>query len=378
MIVVLWIVVVLLYLQYNWVRINLKSLKPFDAINWEHVKLDKVKLSILIPARNEERNIEDCVTAVAEQAANMAIPIEILVLNDCSEDHTGDIVKALMKKYPFVKEIEGKEKPVGWAGKNFACHQLTEAAHGNWYLFLDADARVMPDQLFNIIAVASTYENGLITGFPRQFTKTWMERWVVPMMMFTIGAHLPISKVANSKDPRFVAAHGGFMLIAKETYLASGGHRGIQSELVDDMELARAVKRAGHQVHLVNVTNQVEMHMYHSAKEVFQGYEKNLFHGMGRNAFLLFTMIFLYAAFYVMPFVGLFAFYTQINLFIPALIAYFIGFLTRSAVDGVHKVNSGLSLCMPVSAFFLIIIALISWFKGVTKKGYTWKGRRYS
>jgi glycosyltransferase involved in cell wall biosynthesis len=374
----LWIIAALLYLQYNWVRINLKALKNFDDINWETVQLNKVKLSILIPARNEERNIEDCIVAVADQASKMAIPIEILVLNDRSEDRTGAIVAEIAEKYPQVRLIEGAEKPEGWAGKNFACHQLTEQATGNWYLFLDADARVIEEQLFNIVAVASTYENGMITGFPKQFTKTWVERWVVPMMMFTIGTHLPISKVSGSSDPRFVAAHGGFILINKDTYSASGGHKGIQGALVDDMDLARAVKRAGHSVHLVNVTKQVEMRMYHGAKEVFQGYEKNLFAGLGRNSFLALGMMSVYTLLYVVPFLCLIVFKSETFIFLPALVAYALAVLTRGAIDRAHQVNSGLNLWMPVSALLLVIIAFISWYKGITKQGYTWKGRRYS
>jgi cellulose synthase/poly-beta-1,6-N-acetylglucosamine synthase-like glycosyltransferase len=92
----LWIIAALLYLQYNWVRINLKALKNFDDINWETVQLNKVKLSILIPARNEERNIEECVVAVAEQASKMAMPIEILVLKVLTNRKVGLVKTSLV------------------------------------------------------------------------------------------------------------------------------------------------------------------------------------------------------------------------------------------------------------------------------------------
>jgi glycosyltransferase involved in cell wall biosynthesis len=378
MFILLWIIVLILYLQFNWVRLNLKSWKNFDEINWERVKLDKVKLSILIPARNEAHNIEECITSIAEQSSKMAMPIEILVLDDQSTDGTGEIVAALTEKYTQLRLIKGKEKPAEWAGKNFACHQLTEAATGNWFLFLDADVRVIEGQLFNIIAVASTYEDGMLTGFPKQFTKTWMERWVVPMMTFTIGTHLPIAKVSGSQDPKFVAAHGGFILINKETYVASGGHQGIHHSLLDDMDLARAVKRAGHKVHLLNVTKQVEMRMYHGAKEVFQGYQKNLFNGLGRSSLLTFGMIVFYTLVYILPFVSLFLYKSDNTIFIPAMGAYLLAILTRNSIDRQQQVTSGLNLWIPVSAFFLVLIALTSWFKGISKQGYNWKGRHYS
>jgi hypothetical protein len=244
-------------------------------------------------------------------------------------------------------------------------------------LFMDADVRLIEDQFFNLLAVASTYENGMITGFPKQFLGTWMERWVVPMMTFTIGAHLPIQRVSNSADPRFVAAHGGFILIAKETYAAAGGHASIKDQLVDDMELAKAVKRAGHKVYLRNVTEVVEMRMYHNAKEVIQGYEKNIFAGLGRSSVLALSVMLAYTVLYVLPFACLFIFYGNIPVFTPALVAYGIAWWTRTSIDRVHQVPSGLSLWMPISAALLVVITSISWFKGVTRKGYTWKGRHY-
>lgn len=377
MTVVLWTLAALLYVQLIWVRVNLKKLKEFTDINWDIVKLANVKLSILIPARNEAHNIEACLTSIAEQSSKMAMPIEILVLDDRSEDGTDAIVKQLAEKYSQVRLISGTEKPDGWAGKNYACHQLSQAATGNWLLFMDADVRLLPDQLFNIIAVASTHESGMLTGFPKQKMGTWVERWVVPMMTFTIAAHLPIQKVSGSQDPRFVAAHGGFILIHKSTYDTAGGHAAIQDQLVDDMQLAKAVKRAGHTVHLRNVTDVVEMRMYHNAKEVIKGYEKNIFAGLGRSSVLALLVSVLYAGLYVLPFACLFIYYGKMPIYTPALVAYAIAWWTRSSVDKVHQVPSGLSLWMPVSAAFLIFLTLLSWFKGVTRKGYTWKGRHY-
>lgn len=108
-------------------------------------------------------------------------------------------------------------------------------------------------------------------------TGTWLERLVVPLMVFTIICHLPIPLVRGSRDPRFVAAHGGFILIHRDSYDSCGGHDAIRSELVDDMALARAVKRSGGTVALMDVTEQVFMRMYHNARQVWNGYRKNIY-----------------------------------------------------------------------------------------------------
>lgn len=132
--------------------------------------------------------------------------MEVRVLDDSSTDGTGAIAAAILGDRASV--LQGRELPEGWLGKSHACAQLAEAAEGDWLLFLDADVRLQPLALEAALSAAEAQAGGMVTGFPRQVTGSWLERLVVPLMVFTIICHLPVPLVRGSRDPRFVAAHG--------------------------------------------------------------------------------------------------------------------------------------------------------------------------
>jgi glycosyltransferase involved in cell wall biosynthesis len=273
MITVLQIISVVLLLQLLFAVWNAAQLPKLGAgISREASEVHPVsaasavrRLSVLIPARNEADNIADCLTSVLA-CSSSGRKVEVRVLDDSSADGTGAIAAAILGDRAAV--LRGRELPEGWLGKSHACAQLAEAAEGDWLLFLDADVRLQPLALEAAFTAAEAQGGGMVTGFPRQVTGTWLERLVVPLMVFTIICHLPVPLVRGSRDPRFVAAHGGFILIHRDTYTRCGGHESIRGELVDDMALARAVKRAGEPVILADITGHASMRMYHNAREV--------------------------------------------------------------------------------------------------------------
>ncbi|NUU59762.1 glycosyltransferase [Paenibacillus agri] len=338
-------------------------------------KAQGLELSILIPARDEATNIGPCL----ESVLNCGLPpdTEILVLDDSSTDGTADVARDAGQGR--VRVLAGQPLPSGWLGKSHACAQLAEAARGEWLLFLDADIRLRPGALMAALTTARGQGCGLITGFPRQTTVSWLERLIVPLMNFTILCHLPLPLVRGSGDPRFVAAHGGFMLIHRETYGDAGGHAGIRTELVDDMALARAVKRSGNPVTLTDITDYTDMRMYHNAREVWNGYRKNIYDGLGRRPLLLLAILVFYILLYVMPPVMLvFAIAEGCG---TAMLWSAGGMMTGMAIkrvsDGSGKQPSWLCLLMPVSILCLVGISIASWRGSLPGRGYEWKGRRY-
>ncbi|WP_379157074.1 glycosyltransferase [Paenibacillus sp. sgz5001063] len=334
------------------------------------------RLSILIPARDEAVNISACLASVLS-CEDAGVELEILVLDDRSTDGTGKLAAAAGRGQ--VRVLAGRELPEGWVGKTHACAQLSEAASGEWLLFLDADVRLQPGALRAAVSAVQIQGAGLITGFPRQVTGTWLERLVVPLMGFTIISHLPVPLVRGSNDPRFVAAHGGFMLIHRGSYLRCGGHEAIRRELVDDMALARAVKQIREPVALVDITAVADMRMYHQAAEVWKGYRKNIYAGLGRNPLLLLLMLALYMLLYVVP-VGM-AVYSILNGLETAafwsLLSYLAGAAIKRTSDASGRQPIWLCLWMPGSILSLAAIALGSWRGSRSSQGYEWKGRRY-
>ncbi|GFZ79381.1 glycosyl hydrolase [Paenibacillus marchantiophytorum] len=345
----------------------------------------KPRLSVLIPARDEAMNIAACLRSVLVEPSPH---LEVLVLDDRSTDGTADAARHAAAGDPRVRVLPGAALPPGWLGKSHACHQLAEAARGEWWLFLDADARLAPTALAAALDTALAQGQGLVTGFPLQETGTWMEKLIVPMMSFSIACHLPIRLVRQSADPKFVAAHGAFLLIAAESYRATGGHAGFKSHLVDDMQLASAVKKAGLPVTLADVRPHISMRMYQDDAGVWNGYKKNIFAGLGRNSLILTFMLTTYGLLYLLPplmllicisvEIAISSLPWQSNIFLPSLLGYLIGVCIKAVIDRGSGQPWWLSFFLPASICLLTAIALASWLASFTGKGYEWKGRRYS
>ncbi|MBO2943078.1 glycosyltransferase [Paenibacillus sp. F411] len=369
-----------LYVLWNgwgWFTSGLSSVSRRDAS-----AAPAALISVLIPARNEERNIDDALRSVL---ASDYPHLEVLVLDDRSEDGTAEAVRRISGMDSRVKLLEGKEMPDGWSGKVHACHQLSEAAAGEWWLFMDADARLKPGALTWAMQVAERQGRGMITGFPFQVVGTWMEKLIVPLMTFTILCHLPIRWIKRTSHPLLAAAHGAFILVERDSYQRVGGHLGIRNELVDDMALVRSFKRGKEPVQLADIHRHVTMRMYHTSAEVWSGYRKNIFEGLGRSIPLLTAMSLFYFILYVFPVLMLA--YSLIlagtdlgssELMIWSACCVLTGMTVKMAADVNQGQPAWLSIFQPISMLLVILLALDSCRTAYTSRGYQWKGRYYS
>ncbi|MBB3112895.1 glycosyltransferase involved in cell wall biosynthesis [Paenibacillus phyllosphaerae] len=343
------------------------------------------RLSVLIPARDEAYHIGDCLASVLQETSPW---LEVIVLDDRSTDGTGRIARGLYGHDPRLRVLTGKTPPDGWIGKAFACHQLSEAARGKWWLFLDADARLAPGALARAMDTALQQGSGLVTGFPHQVTRTWLERLIVPLMQVTIALHLPIRLVRHSRNPDFVAAHGAFMLVHRDSYLACGGHAAHPDHLVDDMALAREMKRSGYPVTLADLERHVSMRMYRDAAGVWNGFKKNIYAGVGRKWWLLLAVCLLYTVLFVLPpaltlllpllkvWPGAGKGMVLEAAWIPAAASWLLGIAIKLAVDRKHGQPFWYAALLAPGVVLLSAIAWASWRGAASKRGYVWKGRK--
>ncbi len=258
------------------------------------------KVSILIPARNEEQNIGKCLEGLLKQDYPN---FEIIVLNDHSEDDTLKIIQQDQKSDNRIKYIDGKDLPDGWIGKNWACHQLSQEASGEIFIFTDADNRHAPFAVKNTVAHIQNLKLGLISAFPQQWTITLPEKLIVPIMDIFVYGILPLWSTYYLSFSSMAAANGQWIAVTKEAYQQLGGHATVKNELVEDTFLARLAKKKKIKILTTAGTDAVFSRMYQNANEVWHGFSKNFYGLAGYNNIVFFGIIFSMLIAFVSPYV---------------------------------------------------------------------------
>lgn len=249
-------------------------------------------ISVLIPARNEESNIGACLASVL---ANRNVHLEVLVLDDHSEDRTAEIVRSWQQRDPRVRLVRSTQLPEGWCGKQFACHQLSREASHPHFAFIDADVRLGPDALSRAWAFLERSRSALVSGVPWQETRTFSEKLLIPLIHFVLLAYLPFGMMRRFRSAAFAAGCGQFFLVQAEAYRQAGGHKAVAASAHDGLMLPRSFRKAGFRTDLFDATDVAQCRMYPSGGEVWRGLTKNAVEGIARPTLLLpFTAFFLF------------------------------------------------------------------------------------
>jgi cellulose synthase/poly-beta-1,6-N-acetylglucosamine synthase-like glycosyltransferase len=172
-------------------------------------------ISVLIPARNESRSIRNAVESVL---ASRGVDLELVVLDDHSEDDTASIVRELAARDRRVRLETAPPLPSGWCGKQHACYQLSQLARNPIFAFLDADVRLAPDGLARMTQFLLDSKAALVSGFPRQETKTLFEKLLIPLIHFILLGFLPIGRMRRDNRPGMGAGCGQFFVAHREEY----------------------------------------------------------------------------------------------------------------------------------------------------------------
>lgn len=265
-------------------------------------KAKKLSISVLIPARNEGMSIGPALHALLESSHPS---FEVLVLDDASEDDTAAIVESISSQFAQVKLHRSTGLPQGWNGKQNACWQLSQLAHYDRLLFLDADVRLSKDALTRILAEQEFRQSPLVSGFPMQETGSLAEKLLIPMMHYILLGFLPIDRMRSSTDPGFSAGCGQMFLALKSQYMQAGGHRAIAGSRHDGIKLPRAFRSAGFKTDIFDATDIARCRMYHNLQQVQQGLLKNAIEGVANQKLIVpFTILLIGGS--IVP-IGLFA-----------------------------------------------------------------------
>jgi chlorobactene glucosyltransferase len=334
-------------------------------------------VSVLIPARNEEINIENCITSIMEQDY---FNYEVLVLNDNSVDRTNEILTSLAKRFKNLKIVQGESLPEGWSGKCFACYQLSLNAKGDYLLFTDADTTHQSNSIRKAIEIALAKKSDLFTFLPKMEMKSFGEKLIMPLLNFTIFVLLPFYFIDKKYFSKVSIGMGPFMLFRRGAYDIIGGHESVKDALVEDVWLGRKIKEHKLKLIIKDGTSVLKVRMYRNFKGVWKGFSKNIYAGFQFSTFSLFTLIIFYMILFVMPFAFFIAGYLyEINKFISQLLLVQVTvlYLIRTLLSLRFKLGFISTLLHPIGAFFVPLIAFNSWMWIKFGNGAKWKGRIY-
>ena len=333
-------------------------------------------VSVVVPARDEERQIEPCVRSLLAMGAELR---EVIVVDDRSSDATAAIVERIARDDARLRLVRGEELPEGWVGKPWAIEQGVRAASGDWLLFTDADTEHEPTSLAAALAYAREHELDAVSLLTEQTMRTQAERIVLPSILWAIAVGTgPLDDV---NDPARANAlfNGQYILIDRAAYDGIGGHRAVRAEIAEDLELARRFKADGRfRTALVGASGLVRTRMYRSFGEIWEGFVKNFALGVRGEPLLAggaFVAFALYSPIQPLALAAAVA----LGAWIPAvLLAAGIIAVVVSSAYGMRRFGfprAG-AWWLPVGIAVLTAIFATSLVKHA-RGGVTWRGRRY-
>lgn len=324
------------------------------------------KVAILIPARNEEHSITAAVKSALSQ--ELLDQFEVVGLNDDSTDGTAEKLSALAD--PKLRVINGGPAlPEGWLGKNWACHRLSESVDADYLVFIDSDVTLQPRAVASAINALVTNQLHLVSPYPRQLAPTLLARIVQPLLQWSWMSTVPLRSTRTSLRPSLAVANGQFLVCRADSYVASGGHREIKGEVLDDIELLRSFYRNGFTGCVIDGSDIATCQMYESNQELVSGYSKSLWNAFGGPiGSLLVNVFFLFV--YVFPLVGFFV--DAVALATLGLTFGILGRLISANSSNGRKFPD--SLLHPVSIVAFNVLNLVSWWRHLMGTN-TWKSR---
>lgn len=339
---------------------------PFlrDAPATDEEKLPSI--SVLIPARNEERNIATLLHLLRVQDYPR---FSIIVLDDHSTDNTAGIVRDCAMQDERITLLQGEALPEGWTGKNWACHQLSAQADGDILLFVDAD--VHPDA--KALRRTASWMQGLaadaLSSFPRQLVGDRAAALIVPMMDVILYAFLPLSLVWRTRTSSLAAANGQWFAFRRNAYERIGGHAAVRDVVVEDIALAKRVKRAGGRMLLTAGNGSVACEMYHGFAEIREGFSKNFFAAFQFRPVPFVLYLLLLLLLFVLPYVMLATSWWMAAL--PAVLLN-LGFRLLLSWRAGHRISS--ALLHPFGTLATVAIGIDA-MRRVRRGAVQWKGR---
>ncbi|MCX7030159.1 MAG: glycosyltransferase family 2 protein [Spirochaetes bacterium] len=334
-----------------------------------------VMVSVLIPARDEERNIGRCLESLLHQTYRN---YEIIVLDDQSSDGTWEIISRFARAHrERIKAVHGRPLPEnGWHGKPHALHQLGQLAHGEYLLFTDADTVHAPESIAWAVTNLERHHVDFLSAYTGQELGTFGEALLVPIMYLMTAIVMPIWLIAATRAPVFTFAIGQLVMIRRKAYEAAGGYAAVSRHINDDIGMARAVRRAGFRTIFLDARRQVRCRMYEGFRASFNGLTKNISEFLNRQIASLVAGTLAVVVLFLLPYVFL----------LPMILAKHPAAGMAGAAVGLFQAawcamlyDRGLRWYVPFLYPAMFIFGVIMMWRGYLRlargTGLVWKGR---
>ncbi len=260
---------------------------------------DRGKVSVLIPARNEEANIGRCLDSLLNQSyANY----EIIVLDDCSEDRTWQILTEYTSRFPGrLKAVRGAPLPHGWCGKTHAMQLLSRHASGEYLLFTDADTVHSRESLAWAVTNINEHGADFLSGYVHQDLQSFGEALIVPTTYIMSAIIMPFWLIPRPNSSMLTMAVGQMVMFRRRTFEAIGGYSSVAEQISEDVFIARAVKKAGFRTVFLDLNNHVSCRMYQGYRNSFEGIGKNIYDFFKNQPTFFATVASILVAFIIFP-----------------------------------------------------------------------------
>jgi chlorobactene glucosyltransferase len=353
------------------------SIRSHAAIEGAAAPLEAPALTIIIPARNEARQIEQCVRSLLAQDYPR---FEVIVVDDRSHDDTAAIVAQLASADARVRLIRGEPLPPGWVGKPWALHQGAQCARGEWLLFTDADTIHEPNAATASLVYARAHNLDVLSVLTEQIMVGPAERILLPSILWIIAFAIGSLDAINDPAKESALFNGQYILALRHIYHAIGGHEAVRNEIAEDLELARLFKRDGRfRTALVGANGLVRVRMYRSLREIWDGFVKNFWvAGRDQQALSAIGIALLTCISPLTPIALIVALVMHAWL-VALILALASGAAVAGAWPGMYRLGLGVasSLYLPVGIAVVVAIFINSTVRHA-HGGVTWRGRRYS
>lgn len=351
----------------------LLGLRTIIALSDWQVEAESIdKVSIIVPARNEQQHIESALQSML----HIDYPnIEFMVVNDRSTDATGEILERMAAADKRLHVLTITQLPTGWLGKNYALHRAAAGATGDWLLFADADVEFEPTALSRAISYAQHFRLDHLAATPGIVAPGPGLKIFVTTFITLFCAYFQPWRARNPRSSRHIGV-GAFNLVRRSAYIDAGGHERIRMRPDDDLLLGKIIKKSGFRQDVVHGVDIISVPWYDSIRQAVVGLEKNAFSGVNYRVSIVVAGTVALLLTNVWPFVALLVTRGAEQLIYGLVVLMLISFSMR--VAGWMHFPRMTAIGHPLGILLIIYIQWRAMYLTLRNKGIRWRDTHYS